>query len=381
MLVGRPGRRRGSPSVHPIAAGPGGRPWCGRSVADPPGPARAPTPGDASPRLLPAGRSLAGCRTTAVRCPDPTPGRSPAPAPSTSTPRHLPRGFVPAPSTWTVPAATAAQLRPGFGKPIPTVPATPDLVAEDIASGFCGAVTACTASTVTLEDFKGRTRTFPLDPASFAIDGEVVTLVRPQAAAPPPVRRSPRPGRSPSRGHTRPHRPRGPDLGRGHPRRRPRRAGVGPRPPGRGHRRRADRRPGQPGRAARRVRAGRSTAGSGVLCDHLVPGSKESRIADTIGRRRDAAAVLITGHPYIDIWQAVRPTAVRIPAWPDVPRGEDWKHGVCARLGISDPAVMWGRVNGSVTHLPRRADPVDHRGRAADRLRDRRARMTAPTAA
>ncbi|WP_420814047.1 DUF3097 family protein [Nakamurella deserti] len=229
---------------------------------------------------------------------------------------------------------------------MPTVPATPDVVAEDIASGFCGAVTVCTGSTVTLEDFKGRTRTFPLDPASFAIDGEVVTLVRPAPAAAtgPTISAS---GSVTVTGHTARtaraariwvegihdaalvERVWGHDL---------RVEGIVVEPID-GLDNLAERldefRPSH----HRRV---------GVLCDHLVPGSKESRIADAIGRRPDAAAVLITGHPYIDIWQAVRPAAVRIPEWPDVPRGEDWKHGVCARLGISDPSVMWGRVNGSV---------------------------------
>ncbi len=36
---------------------------------------------------------------------------------------------------------------------------------------------------------------------------------------------------------------------------------------------------------------------------------------------------------YVDIWQCVRPKALGIDGWPDVPRGEDWKTGVCRRLG------------------------------------------------
>jgi len=60
------------------------------------------------------------------------------------------------------------------------------------------------------------------------------------------------------------------------------------------------------------------------------------------------AAVLVAGHPYVDIWQAVKPAAVGIGAWPQVPRGMDWKTGVCAALGISDTRQMWGRVNGAV---------------------------------
>ena len=55
----------------------------------------------------------------------------------------------------------------------------------------------------------------------------------------------------------------------------------------------------------------------GVLLDHLVPGSKESRIAAQI----NDANVLICGHPYVDIWQAVKPEMLGIDAWPDVPHG------------------------------------------------------------
>jgi hypothetical protein len=84
-----------------------------------------------------------------------------------------------------------------------------------------------------------------------------------------------------------------------------------------------------------------------VLADHLVPGSKETRIADRV-RADHPEWVLITGHPYVDIWQAVRPQAVGIRAWPNVQRGVDWKTGVCVALGISDTMQMWGRVNGAV---------------------------------
>ncbi len=59
--------------------------------------------------------------------------------------------------------------------------------------------------------------------------------------------------------------------------------------------------------------------------------------------------VLVTGHPYIDIWQAVRPAAVGIAAWPRVPPGLPWKAGVCATLGVGDPTDMWRRVLGAVS--------------------------------
>jgi hypothetical protein len=82
----------------------------------------------------------------------------------------------------------------------------------------------------------------------------------------------------------------------------------------------------------------------GVLVDHLVAGSKEARVA---GRLRDPN-VLVTGHPYVDIWQAVKPTALGIDEWPTIPRGVNWKDGICAKLGVSDPVEMWRRVLASV---------------------------------
>lgn len=81
----------------------------------------------------------------------------------------------------------------------------------------------------------------------------------------------------------------------------------------------------------------------GVLADHLIKGTKESRLVEGVGEH-----VLVTGHPYVDIWAAVKPASVGIPAWPDVPRGEDWKEGVCRRLGWSDPKEGWRRVSSSV---------------------------------
>jgi len=82
----------------------------------------------------------------------------------------------------------------------------------------------------------------------------------------------------------------------------------------------------------------------GVLADHLVEGSKETRMTQTVGEH-----VLVTGHPYIDIWAAVKPAAVGIRAWPEVPYGEDWKTGVCRRLGWSDPREGWHRVYSAVS--------------------------------
>lgn len=87
----------------------------------------------------------------------------------------------------------------------------------------------------------------------------------------------------------------------------------------------------------------------GILLDHLVPGSKESRIAadvDAMG----GTDVLITGHPYVDVWQAVKPTVAGLEAWPDVPRDRPWKEGVIEATGSTlSPPAFWkqllGRVN------------------------------------
>jgi DUF3097, C-terminal domain/DUF3097, N-terminal domain len=92
----------------------------------------------------------------------------------------------------------------------------------------------------------------------------------------------------------------------------------------------------------------------GVLVDHLVPGSKESRIADEIGRSPLGEHVLIVGHPFVDIWQAVRPDRLGLAAWPDVPRDEEWKRGTCRRLGWpsadqADLARAWQHILSRVT--------------------------------
>lgn len=83
----------------------------------------------------------------------------------------------------------------------------------------------------------------------------------------------------------------------------------------------------------------------GVLLDHLVPGSKESGIARSVTNTH----VLVRGHPYVDIWQAIRPETIGITAWPVVPRGRPWKDGVLESLGMDvDPGPFWGTVLESV---------------------------------
>lgn len=82
----------------------------------------------------------------------------------------------------------------------------------------------------------------------------------------------------------------------------------------------------------------------GVLVDHLVAGSKEQRIAASVREEH----VLVTGHPYVDVWQGVRPRVLGITAWPQVPRGEPWKEGVAAALGVADHRDVWRRALGGV---------------------------------
>ena len=83
----------------------------------------------------------------------------------------------------------------------------------------------------------------------------------------------------------------------------------------------------------------------GILLDHLVEGSKEQRIAAAIA----SPDVLVTGHPYVDVWQAVKPSVLGIAAWPEVPRGEPWKEGVLRRLGVdAEPGRFWRHLLGKV---------------------------------
>lgn len=229
----------------------------------------------------------------------------------------------------------------------PEVPAEPDLVVEEADTGFCGAVVRVEKTaeglTVTLEDRFGRHRVFPMAPRGFLIDGKTVTLTRPQAPA-----------------------PRGPLLS-------------------------ASGSIAVTDAKARVARAGRiyvegrhdaelvervwghdlrvegvvveylegvddlpaivdafspaPDARLGVLVDHLVPGSKESRIAAKV----TSPDVLVVGHPYIDVWEAVKPSSVGIAAWPRVPRGEDWKTGVVSALGWQvTTGEAWQRILASV---------------------------------
>ena len=75
---------------------------------------------------------------------------------------------------------------------VPEIAAEPDLVVETVDGRFCGAVVAIGRAvdsgekrdTVVLEDRHGKRREFPMLPASFMVDGRTVTLVRPAPKAP-----------------------------------------------------------------------------------------------------------------------------------------------------------------------------------------------------
>ena len=91
----------------------------------------------------------------------------------------------------------------------------------------------------------------------------------------------------------------------------------------------------------------------GVLVDHLVAGSKESRIAEAVRRGPGGEHTLVVGHPYVDVWQAVKPARVGLPRWPTIPRHVEWKHGICEALGWphasqADIATAWRRIRGGV---------------------------------
>ncbi|MFL6060509.1 MAG: DUF3097 domain-containing protein [Marmoricola sp.] len=92
----------------------------------------------------------------------------------------------------------------------------------------------------------------------------------------------------------------------------------------------------------------------GVLVDHLVTGSKESRIAASIARSPIGKHVLVLGHPYVDVWAAVKPSAIGKEAWPTVPRHLEWKKGVCQAFGWphrdqADIARAWKHILGKVS--------------------------------
>ncbi|ROQ38383.1 DUF3097 family protein [Frondihabitans sp. PhB188] len=225
------------------------------------------------------------------------------------------------------------------------VDAVRDLVVEETVSGFTGAVVRVEAQTVELVDWKDRVRAFPLT-ASFAMDGEPVRLRYPQAAPQGRMRsasgsfavqdakaRTALPSRIFVEGR---HDAELVEKVWGHDLRV---EGVAVE-----YLEGVDNladvlkefRPG-PGRRV------------GVLVDHLVKGSKESRIAAAVSD----ANVLVVGHPYVDVWQSVKPARVGLAEWPVIPRSIEWKHGICQALGWpheeqADIARAWQRILGQV---------------------------------
>ncbi|MEZ2371463.1 DUF3097 domain-containing protein [Arthrobacter sp. RCC_34] len=92
----------------------------------------------------------------------------------------------------------------------------------------------------------------------------------------------------------------------------------------------------------------------GILVDHLVPGSKEQRIVDALMRKPGVSGnVLVVGHPYVDVWQAIKPQTLGIPAWPQIPRGTDWKTGILQAFGwphatAEDIGLGWQKLLSTV---------------------------------
>jgi hypothetical protein len=235
-------------------------------------------------------------------------------------------------------------LATGRRKPRSTEhPAELGLVVEDVETGYVGAVVRVEYGRIQLEDRHGRTRGFPLGPG-YLIDGRPVILTAPRRAAPTAATRTASgsvavPGAGArvalaSRIYVEGRHDAelvekiwGDDL---------RDVGVvveylggiddlpaivdGFRP--------------GPGRRL------------GVLVDHLVDGSKESRLAAAV----QSPDVLVVGHPYIDVWAAVKPAALGIGGWPRIPPGQPWKEGVLRALGWPpDTAGAWQRILRAVT--------------------------------
>ncbi|WP_104110621.1 DUF3097 domain-containing protein [Arthrobacter sp. N199823] len=88
----------------------------------------------------------------------------------------------------------------------------------------------------------------------------------------------------------------------------------------------------------------------GILVDHLVPGSKETRIVANLMKNAGVRAnVLVVGHPYVDVWQAIKPATLGIPAWPVIPRTVEWKVGILRAFGwphttAEDIGLGWQRL-------------------------------------
>jgi hypothetical protein len=241
---------------------------------------------------------------------------------------------------------------PGPRRQLPTVEAQPGLVVECASSGWCGAVVGwdkgANGLAVVLEDRHGSRRPFALLPAGFLVDGQTVNLIRPVVRP-----RAAQPARTASGSVAAPTRRArvakgsriwvegiqdaelvekvwGADL---------RDQAIAVEQLG-GIDELLDRLTEFGPDADHRV---------GVLVDHLVPGTKETRIAEAV-MGVYGGDVLVLGHPYVDVWQAVRPSVVGLREWPSIPKGESWKEGVCSVAGWPpDTGAAWRRILGAVS--------------------------------
>lgn len=235
------------------------------------------------------------------------------------------------------------------------VPADVGLVLEDVTSGFVGEIVACEKVAgeylMTLEGRGGVKRKFPLGPG-FWIDGEPVNMIAPKKQA----ARAQAPARTAS-GSLRVQAKPSTML--------PSRMWV----EGRHDWQLIDKVWGEDLRlegiaveelagvdrlgemlAAFQPGPGRRAA---VLVDHLLPGTKESRLVDEALARYGNQHVLVLGHPYVDVWQAIKPARVGLKEWPHIPKHIDIKKGSLAALGlphetVEDVGIGWSKILGRV---------------------------------
>lgn len=238
--------------------------------------------------------------------------------------------------------------------------ATPGTVVEDVETGWVGAVVAVEKAggvhVVHLEDRRGKVKAFPLGPG-FLVDGAPVSLTAPKGAQRAALAAAEKQASRTTSGSVAVHDAKA-------------RVAIGSRifVEGRhdaelvekvwGHDLRVEGvvvemldgvddlaaaiRDFAPGRGRR----------MGVLVDHLVPGSKESRIVAEANKVAPEH-VLVLGHPYVDVWQSVRPQRLGMEVWPTIPRSMEWKRGICAHLGWphdsqADIARAWKQILGTV---------------------------------
>lgn len=223
----------------------------------------------------------------------------------------------------------------------PTVEVSLGLVVEDRASGFVGDVVRWNHEAVTLRDRKQHLRYFTWKPGGFLLEGRPVTLTRPAAVRSAALRITASGSIAGDGGAKVARASRiwvegkhdaelvehiwGDDL---------RDLGIAVEP--------------MHGADDLAVAVAGFSPGPtrrlGVLLDHLVPGSKETRLAASVRH----PAVLVTGHPFVDVWAGIRPRVLGLDRWPDVPRDEPWKEGMCAALGVPLDG-FWPRLRNRVT--------------------------------